>query len=133
MRARRGFETSSPKAARITPKITDERTAVPAALGISRCFLIPMSRDIITFAPMESPADRLTIRAAISPFVPTAASAPFSPKRPITAVSAELKSCWTTLVRSMGRANIIIFPARGPFNISVPLLFSFSIKLLLDI
>ena len=62
MRARRGFETSSPKAASITPKITDERTAVPAALGISRCFPEPMSRDIITFAPMENTADRLTIK-----------------------------------------------------------------------
>ena len=86
IRARRGFETSSPKAARITPKITDERTAVPA--------------------------DRLTIRADISPLVPTAASAPFSPKRPIGGISG-IKKLLYHACEKYGQSKYNYFSCKG--------------------
>lgn len=86
--------------------------------------------DIFFFsAPIDSPADKLTSIATISPFVPTAASETFSPNFSMIAVSAVLKSYWTILVVTMGNANSMIFLHNKPFSISI----SFFILLLIDI
>lgn len=61
----------------------------------------------LTFLPV-------TIRAMISVFVPTAASASALPKLPTTAVSAALNSCCTMLLSAIGSVNRSSLPASGP-------------------
>mgnify|MGYP002535757878 FL=1 len=61
----------------------------------------------LTFLPV-------TIRAMISVFVPTAASASALPKLPTTAVSAALSSCCTMLLSAIGSVNRSSLPASGP-------------------
>ena len=60
----------------------------------------------------------VTIRAMISVFVPTAASASALPKLPTTAVSAALNSCCTMLLSAIGSVNRSSLPASGPCSIS---------------
>lgn len=61
----------------------------------------------LTFLPV-------TIRAMISVFVPTAASASALPNLPATAVSAALNSCCTMLLSAIGSVNRSSLPASGP-------------------
>ena len=75
-----GAAAACPKRSPAVPSRTARSIAVCTAAGSSAVSFRPMRFAIKMFAPMDRPEDSVTIRAMISAFVPTAASAPSLPK-----------------------------------------------------
>ena len=119
MAERRGLATSSPVGRRISPLRMATRKMVDTASRIFSFLPCPISMPMTTLTPRERPTNRETIRLIGALLSPTAASAVELEKRPTTARSALLKSCCRMLVRASGRENRKIFPASGPFSISI--------------
>ena len=91
----------------------------------------PMALAMTTFAPKAIPTNRLTIRAIIELFAPTAATAPVFPapvKLPTTAISDALNSCSRMAVAATGNANSGSLFQMEPCSIS-SCRFSFSVSM----
>lgn len=75
-----GAAAACPKRSPAIPIRAAKSIAVCTAAGSSSISFCPMRFAIKMFAPMDRPEDSVTIKAMISVFVPTAASAPSLPK-----------------------------------------------------
>ena len=103
-----------PSTSKIAPAESASEMTVWTASLISSRRPAPTRLAITTFAPTDSPTNRLTNREITEELLPTAAIASALAKRPITARSAALNSCCSTLLAASGSANRTIFPANGP-------------------
>lgn len=103
-----------PTKASSTPLTSPSVTEVWTVFCTPRSSLAPKQRAATTFAPSESPTNRLTSRLMSAPFEPTAASAVLPANRPTTTTSAALNRSCKMLDAASGRENRMIFFSSGP-------------------
>ncbi len=103
---------------RKSPLIKAKQIDVETASWDSLSSFVATNLAIKTLAPVAHPTKRLIIRFIRADVEPTAARAVEPAKRPATATSAELKSCWRMLLAAIGIANAISLSQIDPDNIS---------------
>ena len=109
----------SPTIAAPMPKITAVASAVCTALFARSGSFMPSSLATTTLAPSARPMQNAMMRPMTGTLLPTPAIDSFETKRPSTATSAALKSCWSMPVKARGRAKTIILSQIDPLSMSI--------------